>query len=221
MIPEADTADTFALVVGIRTYHGNPGWDLPEADRRAADFTEWLRDRNVPPENILLFLSPLPPGGKVRDVEAIEATHDRIRFALYTRLPELKGRLLFIFWVGHGQKDSEDRQRLSYVDSSRTKTDLDFDSFRLRLRTADYTFACQVGIVDACSDYAAIEYHETFKPTRLPLPRRKQFVVYSAQAGQKAAASVFAGYLLAELNGSTNGSWPDMREVTKAAAAPL
>src|SRR5687768_16860099 len=57
-IAVASPARTYALVVGIAEYDAGAGWELyaPVAD--AARAVLWLLRRGVPPEQILLFLSP-------------------------------------------------------------------------------------------------------------------------------------------------------------------
>ena len=49
---------TCVLVVGIEEYALGPAWDLPGAFAGAKAFIKWLRQQQVPPNNIYFYASP-------------------------------------------------------------------------------------------------------------------------------------------------------------------
>ncbi len=53
---EASPCTTQAILVGIEKYSGFNDLDGPVND--VYHFCQWLRDKNVPAENISVFLSP-------------------------------------------------------------------------------------------------------------------------------------------------------------------
>ena len=48
-------------MVGVEKYAAGRPWDVQGPAKDACRFTAWLRDKQVPDPNIMLFLSPLEP----------------------------------------------------------------------------------------------------------------------------------------------------------------
>lgn len=237
----ASPARTYALVVGIAEYDAGAGWELyaPVAD--AARAVLWLLRRGVPPEQILLFLSPVPPdvtallasvaegplpAGADR-VQASLADHAGVDGAVRRTLKSVAGELLVVFWGGHGAVDQERQQRLFLADATLDdRRNVDLERLLLFLRSSYFAgFPQQLVCVDAC----ASRFDDRSSEMRLPtdafpdgkdVPGRKQILLRAASRGQVALESkrqkkgLFSRELLAQLDADTSEVWPpDMRAV--------
>jgi hypothetical protein len=102
---EASPKRTYALVVGIEHYEAGPNWDLAGPATDALGFTSWLRERGVPADQILLFLSPLDkelPGASLpAGVATGLADCEPVKEAITRTLPGWRADLLWLFWAGH------------------------------------------------------------------------------------------------------------------------
>jgi Effector-associated domain 2/Caspase domain len=216
---------TYALVVGVERYDAGPDWDLDGPASDTARFTSWLIDRGVPPDHVLVFLSPLgeqpldmplPPGVKVSP-----ARREPVIDAITRTLPQWRGDLLWLFWAGHGVVTREDHLRLFYADAcAGDKRNLDVHSLLTALRSDLYAgLPRQIGIVDACQTYAERLQLATTLPAETlpygrPLPDREQFVLYAASPGQVAInlgsvkAGLFSQQVMEELAGPGGSEWP-------------
>jgi hypothetical protein len=237
----ATPARTFALVVGIAEYDAGAGWQLyaPVAD--AARTVVWLLRRGVPPEQILLFLSPVPPSvvellasvaeGPLPDgadrVKASLADHSGVDGAIRRTLKSARGDLLVVFWGGHGAVDQERLQRLFLADATEDdRKNVVLDRLLVFLRSSYFAgFPEQIVCVDAC----ASRFDDRASETRLPtdgypdgkdVPGRNQVVLRAATRGQSALESkrqkkgLFTRELLADLAADADGPWPpDLRSV--------
>jgi Effector-associated domain 2/Caspase domain len=216
---------TYALVVGVERYDAGLDWDLDGPANDAARFTSWLVDRGVPPDQVLVFLSPLgeqplemplPPG-----VTVSPARREPVIDAITRTLPQWRGDLLWLFWAGHGVVTREDHLRLFYADASAgDKRNLDVHSLLTALRSDLYAgLPRQIGIVDACQTYAerlqlAATLPAETLPYGRPLPNREQFALYAASPGQVAVnlgsvkAGLFSQQVMEELPGPGGNEWP-------------
>lgn len=216
---------TYALVVGVERYEAGPTWDLDGPASDAARFTSWLLSRGVPPDQVLVFLSPAPDQPPAvplpADITASPARRDAVIAAITRTLPEWRGDLLWLFWAGHGVLTRDDRLRLFYADASTDdKRNLDLSSLLTALRSDRYAaLTQQIGVVDACQTYAdRLQFATTLPDETLPygqpLPGREQFVLYAASPGQVAVnlgrdrAGLFSQAVMAELTAAGGDGWP-------------
>ena len=135
---QADPGKTYALVVGIERYAAGDSWNLDGPAHDARRFVQWLRDHDVPAENISLFLSPLEANQALRDGEpaARDATRQEIERELFGPLAQKSGDLLYLFWGGHGVMTPESERRLYYADATtQNKLNLDFNSLLTSMRS--------------------------------------------------------------------------------------
>ena len=238
----ASPARTYALVVGIAEYDAGAGWELyaPVAD--AARAVLWLLRRGVPPEQILLFLSPVPPSvvdllasvadGPLPDgadrVKAALADHAGVDGALRRTIKSARGELLVVFWGGHGAVDQERQQRLFLADATDDdRKNVALERLLVFLRSSYFeAFPEQLVCVDACSS----RFDDRASETRLPtdgypdgkdVPGRTQLLLKAASRGQVALESkrqkkgLFTRELLAQLDADAGAAWPpDVRAVS-------
>lgn len=237
----ASPARTYALVVGIAEYDAGDAWELyaPVAD--AARAVLWLLRRNVPAEQILLYLSPVPPAvtellTSVADgplpagadrVKASFADHTGVDGALRRTLKSVAGDLLVVFWGGHGAVDEKRQQRLFLADATLDdRKNVALEGLIQFLRTSFFAgFPEQIVCVDAC----ASRFDDRRSEMRLPTEEypdgtdvggRRQLLLRAASRGQVALESkrqkkgLFSRELLAELDADASTAWPpDMRAV--------
>jgi len=237
----ASPARTFALVVGIAEYDAGAAWELyaPVAD--AARAVLWLLRRGVPPEQILLLLSPVPPtvadllasvadGPLPAGAERVKATladHAGVDGALRRTLKTARGDLLLLFWGGHGAVDQERQQRLFLADATMDdRKNVSLERLLLFLRSSYFEgFPEQLVCVDAC----ASRFDDRSSEMRLPteeypdgkdVPGRKQMLLRAASRGQVALESkrqkkgLFSRELLTALDAGPATAWPpDLRAV--------
>lgn len=156
---EASPQNTHAVIVGVEKYPVKK-WGLDGPVNDAGRFSNWLIQRGVPPENIRIFLSPLPENEKSKELNGLNyqyATEENIRKYFYDYLPKISGDLFWFFWGGHGfitPIKSKINFRLLFGDSKP-------DSFRnLNLNSLinsmkfDFfqEFRKQIFIIDACKN---------------------------------------------------------------------
>ena len=231
----ADPKNTFALIVGIERYR-EEDWKLSGPANDAIEFADWLiKDRKVPPENVLLFLSPGDEADLRRKHPGLEyelPTGDAIYKTLTEKLARRPDDMLVVFWGGHGVIVDPDVRRLYYQDATEgNKYSLNFPALLLFLRSQLLTgFRLQVGIVDACANYLTLMPNKgapterTFPPGK-PAKLREQFVLFSCRPGERAVnlddrkTGQFSAILLEELrklDKSCPDVWPpDMDELNK------
>lgn len=157
--------NVYALVVGIEKYRAGSDWDLNGPVKDALQFANWLLARDVKPEQIQLFLSPLMQNEGIY-VEAISkgltpvlATRDQIDSAIRYKFTNAssRGDLLYVFWGGHGivTKTDSTTRRLLFADTDDTnKWNLNFNSLIEALSTFAFNsgFKQQNFLIDACAN---------------------------------------------------------------------
>ena len=157
--------NVYALVVGIEKYKGGSEWDLNGPVNDALKFANWLLDRDVKPENIQLFLSPLDKNaGVIEDAKAkgiisAPATREEIDTAIRYKLTNesIRGKQLYVFWGGHGiiTKTNSTTRRLFFSDTDDiNKWNLNFNSLVDALSTSKLNsgFEKQNFLIDACAN---------------------------------------------------------------------
>jgi len=160
--------EVHALIVGIETYNLGKDWDLDGPANDAINFANWLLDRGVKSENIHLFLSP-----KNADLlnnyplNRQTATRENISNTI-THLISIEGKLLYVFWGGHGiiTKSQSTTRRLLFSDTDyQNYRNLDLNSLQEAFKTsnANSGFAKQVFLIDACANSL---YEQHFDITR-------------------------------------------------------
>jgi hypothetical protein len=226
-----DPRQAHALVVGIEKYRAGRDWDLQGPAEDAQRVVQWLLERDVPAEQILLFVSPLETGrgrSGPAGMRVYPATRDPIHSALTTELPRRRGGLLFLYWGGHGFMSSDGSRRLYFADATiENKLNLDFNLLLLFLRSASFPgLPRQLAIVDACQNYVDEATllrtipHETF-PKGRPVKDRQQFVLFAAGPGELAKNStsmntgLFTSAVLHELWQTPPRPWPPDMEAVK------
>jgi hypothetical protein len=138
----AEPQRTYAVVVGIEQYNAGPEWDINGPANDARYFVDWLVRRQVPPNNILCFLSPLDHGENTKllqwqGYQTRTATRKHVRSAFTQALRRTHGDLLYVFWSGHGVTTEEGR-KLFYADATQEdKQNLDLTAL-LRFLRSDY-----------------------------------------------------------------------------------
>lgn len=247
MITSANTnwKKTYALIVGIEKYESPSAPPLNGPANDAIDFANWLLDREIPHENIYLFVSPLEENSNVLQktkLKTIEAANKEniIRVINYNLLNEgVCGELLYVFWGGHGiiTKSQETRRRLLFSDTDNinNKT-LDFNSLLEALKNSGSNsgFSKQVYLIDTCADAPYTEHFqivkleqagERFSSNRV---RRmhEQFVLFASAeyevAKNQAGTGSFSQAVMEELkNLPLNSLLPDMEELTRKVEAKL
>ena len=102
----AEPSTTQAILVGIERYADSNA--IPDLNGPVNDvyrFCQWLRYRNVPPENISVFASPLDRNTGIVDEitslinsKPLEATKDIVNKALREEARKKTASLFFLFW---------------------------------------------------------------------------------------------------------------------------
>ncbi|KRV47422.1 hypothetical protein AQ490_08180 [Wenjunlia vitaminophila] len=151
-----DPSRTRALVVGVESYGGEPGWQLDGPVNDALTWARWLLTAGVPPDRVTLLLSPLERN--TRHAERAPVAHrpadrETVHQALFRELPAAGGDLLFVAWCGHGLVSSDRRHRLLYADAAPDDVRaLDLDAALTAYRSALVPgFPEQVWLADACA----------------------------------------------------------------------
>ena len=119
--------NVYALVVAIEKYKAGSEWDLNGPANDALKFANWLLERDVKPENIQLFLSPLDVNvavlekAKAKELSPFPADRNHIDSAIRSKLTSEsnRGDLLYVFWGGHGvvTKIDATTRRLFFADT--------------------------------------------------------------------------------------------------------
>ncbi|MER6349571.1 VMAP-C domain-containing protein [Streptomyces sp. NPDC001595] len=185
---------TYALVVGIESYHLGPRLPaLSGAARDALRVAEWLTGTaGVPKDNVRLLLSPLERNRTGADVEP--ATRENVEDALFRDLPGCDGDLLWIYWSGHGFLDPTGQLLLPYADATTGQArHLNLTS-ALRWWQSDRVggrrFRRLVAIGDSCridlGRAKELGFGSTDHGAGLRVPERRQFVLYAARPGESA-----------------------------------
>ena len=127
---------TQAVVVGIERYEAGRSWDLDGAAESALEIIKWLREIEVPVENITVLLSPLDSNQSKMQQRLAElglspqplpATVEKVRHVVTEELPMKDGDLLVLFWSGHGILDQRLHRRLFCADAGIAKYNIDVD----------------------------------------------------------------------------------------------
>jgi hypothetical protein len=155
---------THAVVVGIERYEAGDAWDLDGAAESALRIIRWLRERNVPAENITVLLSPLDTNvARAKQILAElklpaaprPATVDEIRRVITEELPAKDGDLLVLFWTGHGVLDRRKERRLFCANAAvNAKYNINVTDLLAALSWKNFVgLREQVIIVDACANF--------------------------------------------------------------------
>ena len=132
--------------------------------RPALRLIAWLRQRDVPVENIIVLLSPLDSNrSKVEQRLAdlgfppkpLPATVEKIRRVVTEQLPAKDGDLLVMFWSGHGVLDRRAQRRLFCADAGiNAKYNINVTDLLAALSGKNFRgLGEQVIIVDACANF--------------------------------------------------------------------
>ncbi|MDY6992002.1 MAG: caspase family protein [Pseudomonadota bacterium] len=221
-----DPKKTFAIVIGVEKYGAGQDWNLSGPAHDACQFATWLCQRQVPLENIRLFVSPLAE--KTRELalpnglSSQAATEQNIRDCIENELTKKHYLdLLYFYWGGHGVMNTDGERRLFYADATfENKKNLDLNKLLNFLRT-DYfqTLFQQIVIVDTCANY--LENMNLAKklpsydfPQGGPLENREQYVLMAAKPGEFAKnldakkTGLFTKELMSQLASQPDNEWP-------------
>ena len=223
---------TQVILVGIERYADSS--KIPDLNGPVNDvfqFCQWLRDNNVPAENITVFVSPLDRNIGIVDQinnltanKALEATKDIVNKALREEARKKQASLFILFWSGHGWIAPQGDRRLIYADATIDNLkNWNLNAELNAMRTDIYkNLPQQLLIFDACANSQLLKITP---PEDLPaigkhLPSQKQMVMVAANPGEYAinqGEGIFSRELLNELKSSTNQEiWlPDMEAVMK------
>ncbi len=228
---EASPTTTQALLVGIEKYSGFGDLDGPTND--VYQFCQWLRDKNVPAENISVFLSPLESNaGIVEKItslvnsQPLEATKNRVNKALGEEAKEKQASLFIVFWTGHGLITPQGDRRLIYADATLDDLkNLNLNAQLNAMQTEAYkNLPQQLLIFDACANSQQFDFilaDETPQTSYVRLPSQKQMVMFAANPGEYAInkgdeqTGLFTRELMKELKSSNQTEYwlPDMEAV--------
>lgn len=231
----------YALIVGIEDYQ--LGSNLVGLDGSACDalrFCKWLKQKQVPSENICLFTSVLKDNQKQvnEELEKLDltsqvASENNIYKAITAEIPkwgakrreELKRNkealLLYLYWSGHGVSKSLGDRRFFCEDGI---GNLHLKNLITALKSVPYKeFQSQVFIFDACSVYypknAPRELKEvTYQPGDINFSC-KQSLVFATREGQTAKnltaekTGLFTKILLEELENEDSFILPSTIDV--------
>jgi Caspase domain len=201
----------YALIVGIEKYQGGAKWDLNGPANDALKFANWLLARDVQPESIQLFISPLDRNEYVLSVaeskglKPLPATHSEIDKAIRYKLMSdgNRGDLLYVFWGGHGIITKTDRttRRLFFADTDDiTKWNLNFNSLVEALSTfaVGTGFRQQIFAIDACANVYFQGLYQTIGAEAAEIK--------FSTIGEQGKAEQFALFASAEYEVATNES---------------
>lgn len=229
---------TYAIIVGIEKYRA-ADWELPGPASDARNFSNWLIQMNVPPENIKLFLSPLPGNEILTDPDQpsyLPATKENITDCFYKWLNKMSGDLFWFFWAGHGFLTTQNgiKRRLFFEDADEYYLkNIDLKSLVESMRTDFFKeFKRQIYIIDACARKFDRNFFKgnlddlSFKTGDNVHNDCKQFECYSAREGElaknypKEQIGLFSKELMKEFrkiqidNDANDTQWPpDMGKV--------
>jgi hypothetical protein len=231
----AEPSTTQAILVGIEKYADSSS--IPDLNGPVNDvyrFCQWLRDRNVPPENISVFVSPLDRNVGIVDKitnlivsEPLKATKDVVNQALREEARKKTASLFFLFWSGHGWIAPQGDRRLIYADATMEYLkNLNLTAQLNAMQTDLYNnLPQQLLIFDACANSQLLKITP---PDDLPaisthLPSQKQMAMFAANPGEYAInksdeqTGIFSRELLNELRSlkETKVWLPDMETVMR------
>ena len=229
----AEPSTTQAILVGIEKYADSSS--IPDLNGPVNDvyqFCQWLRDRNVPPENISVFLAPLDRNVGIADKitnlidsKPLEANKDIVNKALREEARKKTATLFFLFWSGHGWIAPQGDRRLIYADATMEYLkNLNLTAQLNVMQTDLYkNLPQQLLIFDACanSQLLKITPPDDLLSIGKHLPSQKQMAMFAANPGEYAInksdeqMGIFSRELLNELNSSKDTElWPpDMEAV--------
>jgi hypothetical protein len=229
----AEPSTTQAILVGIEKYADSSS--IPDLNGPVNDvyqFCQWLRDRNVPPENISVFLSPLDRNvgivdkiTNLIDSKPLEANKDIVNKALREEARKKTATLFFLFWSGHGWIAPQGDRRLIYADATMEYLkNLNLTAQLNVMQTDLYkNLPQQLLIFDACanSQLLKITPPDDLLSIGKHLPSQKQMAMFAANPGEYAInkgdeqTGIFSRELLNELNSLKDTElWPpDMEAV--------
>jgi hypothetical protein len=195
-----DPNDIQAVVVGLERYSRAPGnWSLRGAGENALRFARWLQQGGVPPQNIRLLVSPTEEGQPALASDAAEAGLDlvtvtssnEIRDVFVQELMVAAGKLLYIYWGGHGVL-GEGGRMLFYPDASAAdKLCFSVENLRMFLTSmVSRGFSQQVLFFDACATFVE-EHGAESDPVVMPFATQgretaQQFLLHASRDGQAA-----------------------------------
>ena len=89
---------TGAIIVGIEKYEAGTNWNLNGPAHDACNFTNWLRDRQVPLENIHLFILSLSENREFipKELSFEEAAEHNITNFIEKELTQYEYDLLYL-----------------------------------------------------------------------------------------------------------------------------
>jgi len=239
-IPQIQPEEVYALVVGIEKYKAGPDWDLNGPGNDAIKFTNWLLERGVKSDNIFLFISPLEDNRDLLQktkVKSKPASREEISDAIAYNLLEqdAAGRLLYIFWGGHGfiTKSDQKKRILLFSDTDpKNYKNLDFYSLQEAMETSfnQKGFARQVYLVDACANPVSNDHFEIAKwektgqrfVSNSDQQKNEQFILFAAAEYEVAIndtmkeAGSFSNVIWNELNKLPSGCLlPDLNKLAE------
>lgn len=227
-----DPKKTTAIVVGVENYNAGQSWNLNGPAHDACQFATWLCDRQVPPENISLFISPLAENRELALPNGLSfqaATEQNVTGWIEKELAQSTPDLLYFYWGGHGVITTAGERRLFYADATvANKKNLDLNALLAFLRTNYFharALSRQIILVDTCANYVenmgtAKELPHWSFPNGKPLDNREQYVLMAAKPGELAKnlgaekTGLFTKELMVELDKSDN-HLPDMQTLTQ------
>lgn len=232
----AEPSTTQAILVGIERYADSNA--IPDLNGPVNDvyrFCQWLRYRNVPPENISVFASSLDRNTGIVDEitslinsKPLEATKDIVNKALREEARKKTASLFFLFWSGHGWIVPQGDRRLIYADATiEDLKNLNLTAQLNAMQTDLYkNLPQQLLIFDACanSQLLKITPPDDLPPIGKHLPSQKQMVMFAANPGEYAInkgdeqTGIFSRELLNELNSLKDTEiWPpDLESVMQS-----
>ena len=194
----AEPSTTQAILVGIEKYaDSNAIPDLNGPVNDVYQFCQWLRYRNVPPENISVFASPLDRNTGIVDEitslinsKPLEATKDIVNKALREEARKKTASLFFLFWSGHGWIVPQGDRRLIYADATMEDLkNLNLTAQLNAMQTDLYkNLPQQLLIFDACANSLSLKITppDDLPPIGKHLPSQQQMVMLAANPGEYA-----------------------------------
>ena len=194
----AEPSTTQAILVGIERYADSNA--IPDLNGPVNDvyrFCQWLRYRNVPPENISVFASSLDRNvgivdkiTNLIDSKPLEASKDIVNKALREEARKKTASLFFLFWSGHGWIVPQGDRRLIYADATiEDLKNLNLTAQLNAMQTDLYkNLPQQLLIFDACanSQLLKITPPDDLPPIGKHLPSQQQMVMLAANPGEYA-----------------------------------
>jgi hypothetical protein len=229
----SEPTTTKALLVGIEKYEAGENWNLNGPAHDVIRMAKWLRDQNVPSENLTIFLSPLDNNQETLEQaksltgsEPAPATKSSIQDEL-SRLQRESASLFLFYWGGHGWVTLEGERRLFYADTQEgDERNLDFNDLLVSACSDSYRkMPRQLFIADTCANYIPQIRNPPSDQLGKKEPRffPEQFVLFAGKLGDRAknldseGTGLYTRELLAEFDRlSPNESWPPDMEAISA-----